>query len=99
MKPAKFEYHRAADLVHACELLSSFGDDAKLLAGGQSLIAAMNFRLARPKILIDISNVEDFNRVSDEADGVRIRATTTQRFVERHEIVRRRLPVLTSCCT
>jgi carbon-monoxide dehydrogenase medium subunit len=94
MKPAPFEYHRAATIEHACELLATLGEDAKILAGGQSLIAAMNFRLARPPILIDISHVENANEVLDEDDGIRVKATTTQAFAERDANLRRRLPVL-----
>ncbi|MFP6681492.1 MAG: xanthine dehydrogenase family protein subunit M [Gammaproteobacteria bacterium] len=94
MKPAKFDYYRATDLSHACDLLSTHGDDAKILAGGQSLIAAMNYRLARPPVLIDISNIDSPNEIADEANGVRIKATTTQRFAENDPTVRRRLPVL-----
>lgn len=94
MKPAKFDYHRATTIEHACALLNEYGDDAKVLAGGQSLIAAMNFRLARPGILVDISNVENPNQVTDEAAGIRVSATTTQRIAERDTRLRRRLPVL-----
>ena len=88
MKPAKFDYYRATDLSHACDLLSTHGDDAKILAGGQSLIAAMNYRLARPPVLIDISNIDSPNEIADEANGVRIKATTTQRFAENDPTVR-----------
>ena len=94
MKPAKFDYHRAENLQHACALLKEHADDAKILAGGQSLIAAMNFRLATPKVLIDVSNVEEPNLVTDERDGVRVKATTTQRFAEKHAGLGRRIPVL-----
>lgn len=94
MKPATFEYRRASTLDHACELLGSAGDDAKILAGGQSLIAAMNFRLARPKVLIDVSHIADRNQVTEEAGGVRVLATTTQRYTEKHAAVQQRIPVL-----
>ena len=94
MKPAKFDYHRAETLQHACALLQEHGDDAKILAGGQSLIAAMNFRLATPSVLIDVSNVETPNLVIDEQDGMRVKATTTQRFAEKHAGLRQRIPVL-----
>ena len=95
MKPAKFDYHRAENIQHACTLLMEYGDDAKILAGGQSLIAAMNYRLARPEVLVDISNVETPNRVIDEQNGVRVTATTTQRFAEKDAGLRQRIPVLT----
>lgn len=94
MKPAPFEYYRAKTIQHACELLATHGDDAKVLAGGQSLIAAMNYRLARPSILIDISNIQNANEVTVEADGIRVKATTTQAFTEKDENIQERLPVL-----
>ena len=94
MKPAKFDYHRAESLQHACALLQEHGDDAKILAGGQSLIAAMNFRLATPSVLVDVSNVEQPNLVVDEQNGVRVKATTTQRFAEKHAGLGQRIPVL-----
>lgn len=94
MKPAKFDYHRAEDLQQAREMLFEHGDDAKVLAGGQSLIPAMNFRLARPAVLVDVSSIADACRIEDETKGVRIRATTTQRFAEKHAGLRQRLPVL-----
>lgn len=94
MKPANFDYYRAASLAHASELLGEYGDDAKILAGGQSLIAAMNYRLARPEVLIDVSRIDDPNQVIDAPEGVRIRSTTTQRFAEKDPTVRERLPVL-----
>jgi CO/xanthine dehydrogenase FAD-binding subunit len=94
MKPAKFDYYRAENIQHACTLLKEYGDDAKILAGGQSLIAAMNYRLARPEVLIDISNIDTPNRVIDEENGVRVIATTTQRFAEKDAGLRKRIPVL-----
>jgi CO/xanthine dehydrogenase FAD-binding subunit len=57
MKPAPFEYHRAESVNHAIDLLSQYGSDCRLLAGGQSLIPMMNLRLARPEVLIDIGRL------------------------------------------
>jgi carbon-monoxide dehydrogenase medium subunit len=94
MKPPPFDYRRAETLEHACDLLSEHGDDAKILAGGQTLIPMLNYRLARPKMLIDISNISDRNQVSDEAHGIRVRATTVYRHVEHSASVEKRLPLL-----
>ncbi|MDE2052649.1 MAG: FAD binding domain-containing protein, partial [Gammaproteobacteria bacterium] len=94
MKPAPFDYHRARTLEQAWALLAEAPDDSKIMAGGQSLIAMMNFRLARPKIIIDVSNVEDHNQVTAEEGGLRIRATTVQRYAERSPLVQERLPLL-----
>ncbi|PUA19701.1 xanthine dehydrogenase family protein subunit M [Glaciimonas sp. PCH181] len=94
MKPPVFDYQRADSIAHACDLLAAFGDDAKILAGGQTLIPMMNFRLARPQVLVDISNITDRNQVTEESDGIRVRATSIQRFVEQCPAIQRRLPVL-----
>jgi len=94
MKPSAFDYQRAENLQHACQLLAAAGPDAKILAGGQTLIAMMNFRLARPKVLIDVSNIAERNQVVAENGALRVRATTVQRFVERSREVQERLPLL-----
>jgi carbon-monoxide dehydrogenase medium subunit len=69
MKPAPFDYHAPRSVDEAVELLAAHGDDAQVLAGGQSLVPAMNFRLARPAVLVDINRVAelDFCAVSDGA--------------------------------
>jgi len=94
MKPPPFDYRRAESLAHACDLLSEHGEDAKILAGGQTLIPMLNYRLARPKMLIDISNIPERDQVADEAHGIRVRATTVYRHVERSASVEKRLPLL-----
>ncbi|MGW5866607.1 FAD binding domain-containing protein [Streptomyces sp. NPDC055239] len=84
MKPAPFAYHRARDLDGATRLLAELGDDAKVVAGGQSLVAMMNFRLARPRHLVDIAALRELDRVrTDAAGGLRIGALTTHHTVER----------------
>ncbi len=78
MKPAAFEYYAPRTLEEALGLLEEHQDEAKVLAGGQSLVPAMNFRLARPAVLVDIAHVPDLDRI-DEADpasvtiGARVR--------------------------
>src|SRR5256885_14873354 len=57
VKPAQFSYYRAGDVAEAIELLAGYDGEAKLLAGGQSLVAMMNFRLARPAALIDVTRI------------------------------------------
>ncbi|HEV2146844.1 MAG TPA: xanthine dehydrogenase family protein subunit M [Longimicrobiaceae bacterium] len=94
MKPAPFEYHRPGTVEEALELLVRHGYDAKLLAGGQSLIPAMNFRLAQPAVLVDLGGVGELDYVR-EADGlVRIGAMARQRAAERSEMVARGAPLL-----
>ena len=94
MKPPSFEYRRAESFAHAGEILSSHGDDAKILAGGQTLIPMLNFRLARPKLLVDISNIPGRDQVTDEPDGIRVKATTVHRYVEKSAAVQEKLPLL-----
>src|ERR1700704_4422855 len=85
MKPAAFKYKAATCLEHALSLKAEHGDDAKFLAGGQSLIPAMNFRLARPSVLIDINGLKDLAGV-DQASGeeIRVGALTRYRDLERN---------------
>ena len=83
MKPAAFEYHRAHTAAGAVELLTELGDDAKLIAGGQSLVAMMNFRLARPEHLVDITHVDSLRGITVDGSRLRIGALTTHREVEK----------------
>lgn len=95
MKPAPFEYRPAESLEEATALLAEYGEEASLLAGGQSLIPAMNFRLAQPAVLIDLNPVRELSyiRVGDSGE-LRIGAMTRQRTVERSETVEQRSPLL-----
>lgn len=84
MKPAPFQYHRARDVDGASRLLAELGDDAKVIAGGQSLVAMMNYRLARPRHLVDIGGLRELDRMHRDADGgLRVGALTTHHTVER----------------
>lgn len=83
MKPAPFQYHRARDVDGAARLLAELGEDAKVIAGGQSLVAMMNYRLARPGHLVDIAGLRELDRMHRDADGaLRIGALTTHHTVE-----------------
>lgn len=82
MKPAPFEYYRAGSVPEAVEAIARLGEEAKFLAGGQSLVPMMNFRLARPSALIDISRLDDLSYVRPAEDGLRIGALTRHRAVE-----------------
>jgi aerobic carbon-monoxide dehydrogenase medium subunit len=85
MKPAAFRYHRARDVDDATALLAELGDDAKVIAGGQSLVAMMNFRLARPAHLVDIARLRELAYLGVDANGggaLRIGALTTHHAVE-----------------
>jgi len=94
MKPAPFEYHLAHSVDEVLSLLGEHGDEAKILAGGQSLIPTMNFRLAQPAVLIDINGAEGLDAIEVTSSGVRIGALVTQRAVERSQELRRVAPLL-----
>ena len=81
MKPAPFAYHRVHSVDEAVALLAELGDETKILAGGLSLVPMMNFRLARPSALIDVTRVEGLSYLRAE-NGLRIGALTTHRMVE-----------------
>jgi len=85
MKPAPFDYFTPATLDEALALLAEHGADAKPLAGGQSLIPAMNFRLARPAALVDLNRIGELSYIRSARDrgGIAIGAMTRQRAVER----------------
>jgi carbon-monoxide dehydrogenase medium subunit len=95
MKPPLFDYHAPNTLDEALTLLADYGDDAKALAGGQSLVPAMNFRLAQPAILIDLNGIKClFGIESQNGTGLRIGAMTRQRSVERSPLVATHAPLL-----
>jgi aerobic carbon-monoxide dehydrogenase medium subunit len=82
VKPAPFAYHRAHSVGEAVALLAELGDEAKILAGGLSLVPMMNFRLARPSALIDVLGIADLSYLHADKSGLRIGALTTHRTVE-----------------
>ncbi|MET0876168.1 MAG: FAD binding domain-containing protein, partial [Tardiphaga sp.] len=85
MKPAPFQYIAATSLAHALALKSEHGDEAKFLAGGQSLMPTMNFRLARPAVLIDINGIDGLAGIAcSETGPTEIGATTRYGAMERN---------------
>ncbi len=95
MKPAPFAYYRPRSLEEALALLERRGADANALAGGQSLIPAMNFRLARPAVLVDLGGLGDLSYVrAADGGGLSIGAMTRHCEVERSDLVARAAPLL-----
>jgi len=93
VKPAPFRYVAAESLEHALAVKAEQGDDAKFLAGGQSLVPAMNFRLAQPAMLIDLNGLRDLDFV--RADGpLRIGALARHRRIERDALIAQHAPLL-----
>jgi carbon-monoxide dehydrogenase medium subunit len=94
MIPAGFDYRRASSTDEAVGLLAELGEDAKLLAGGHSLLPLMRLRLAMPEVLIDIGRVEDLSYVTESGGEVRIGALTRHHDVAGSELVRDRAPLI-----
>jgi aerobic carbon-monoxide dehydrogenase medium subunit len=94
MIPTSFDYVAAKNLDDALSLLAKHKDDAKLLAGGHSLLPAMKLRIAQPKVLIDISRIKDLNYIREEAGQIRIGAMTTHFQIETSDLLRRVCPLL-----
>ncbi|HEX3507237.1 MAG TPA: FAD binding domain-containing protein, partial [Candidatus Dormibacteraeota bacterium] len=93
MKPPPLEYHAPATVDEACELLSSL-EDAKVLAGGQSLVPLLNFRLARPAHLVDINRLRGVEAIYERDGGVAVQALARQAAVEDSDVVSRVCPLL-----
>ncbi len=94
MKPAPFEYHSPTSLEQALEIKARYGDDAKLLAGGQSLVPAMNFRIVQPGMLIDLNRVDELSYIHEEKNTLRIGAMTRERHLEFDSSIAKRTPLL-----
>lgn len=94
MKPAAFDYFRPESVAEAAALLAEHGGDAKILAGGQSLVPLMNFRMLRPSALIDINRLSELDFVEEHEGGLRIGALTRHHALEMSPLVGERLPVL-----
>ena len=95
MKPAHFEYYRPSTLDEALALLDRHGGDAKPLAGGQSLIPAMNFRLATPSVLVDLNDLHVLGYIKNGSVELRIGGMTRQRSIERSDVVSKSAPLIT----
>jgi CO/xanthine dehydrogenase FAD-binding subunit len=94
MKPPPFDYHAPASAAEALELLSRYGADARLLAGGQSLVPLLNFRLSAPAVIVDLNRAADLAYIREENGRVRLGAMTRQRAIEFSPLVKSRLPLL-----
>lgn len=94
MIPAAFDYHRPGSIGEAVELLASLGFEAKVLAGGQSLIPMMRFRLAEPAALVDLAGIGELARLEEEGDHLRLGAMLTHAAIEEAAWTRERYPLL-----
>src|SRR5262249_44080093 len=94
LKPANFAYYAPNSLAEALSLLARYAGEARVLAGGQSLIPMMNFRIATPSAIIDLNRVSDLDYIRHENDIVRIGAMTRQRKIEFSGVIAETLPLL-----
>ncbi|MCH7681315.1 xanthine dehydrogenase family protein subunit M [candidate division KSB1 bacterium] len=95
MKPAPFKYFAPTSVEEALSHLTEYGDEAKILAGGQSLVPTMNFRLAQPAVLIDLNRVEELFYIKNEnSGGLKIGAMTRQQEMERSKLILEKSPLI-----
>ena len=95
MKPSSFEYARPESLSEALDLLSSNGDNASILAGGQSLVPTLNMRLSSPSLIVDINEIKELEGISINGDLIRIGAMTRQKTIENSLEIAEHTPLLT----
>lgn len=95
MKPARFEYDDPATLGEALDLLAEHGEGAQVLAGGQSLVPLLSFRLAQPERLVDLNGVRELDYIRVAEPSLRIGAITRQATLERSPEVAERVPLIT----
>jgi aerobic carbon-monoxide dehydrogenase medium subunit len=94
MYPASFDYFAPTTLDEALSLLGEYGEDAKVLAGGQSLIPLMKLRFASPRALVDINGISELGQLEEEGGGLRIGALVRHKACERSELLRARYGTL-----
>ena len=87
MIPASFDYYRAGSAEEAIDLVGQYGDDAKFLAGGHSLLPLMKLRLAQPGVLIDLGRIPELSYIREDGDHIAIGALTRHRDVETSELL------------
>lgn len=94
MIPAAFDYARATSVDEALSLLAEHGDEAKLLAGGHSLLPLMKLRLAQPSVLIDVGRLDELKGIRDDGDQIVIGALTRHHDVEHSELLKAQVAIL-----
>jgi carbon-monoxide dehydrogenase medium subunit len=94
VKPAKFEYHAPASIEEALAILGRYDGEARVLAGGQSLVPMMNFRLATPRAIVDLNRIDGLANVEEDGEVIRIGSMTRQRRLEFEPLISSKLPLL-----
>jgi carbon-monoxide dehydrogenase medium subunit len=98
MIPAPFEYHRPTTLPDAIALLGRLGEDAKILAGGQSLIPLMKLRLTSPRHVVDVNRIPGLSAIAEKDGALVLGALVRESELEASDLVRRRFPILADAC-
>jgi len=99
MKPPAFDYIAADSVAMAVAALAQAGDDGKIIAGGQSLVPMLNFRMLRPSILVDINRIAGLDVIAETHEAIRVGALTRHYRLETSPLIARHLPVLSSAMT
>jgi carbon-monoxide dehydrogenase medium subunit len=99
MKPPAFDYIAADSIAMAVEALAQAGDDAKIIAGGQSLVPMLNFRMLRPSILVDINRITGLDVIAETSEAIRVGALTRHYQLETSPLIAEHLPVLSCAMT
>ena len=94
MVPVAFEYHRAGSVAEALSLMAQHGEDAKVIAGGHSMVPAMKLRLSTPTTVIDLGGVSDLKHITDKGDHIAIGAMATHWMVESSDVIAAKAPAL-----
>ena len=94
MIPAQFDYVEATSVADAIRLLAEHGDEAKLLAGGHSLIPLMKLRLVTPATLIDVTHIKELSYIKEDGSNIVIGALTRHRDIEESDLVKKHLPLV-----
>jgi CO/xanthine dehydrogenase FAD-binding subunit len=96
MKPARFEYFAPTTVDAAVEALAAANGEGKVLAGGQSLLPLLNFRMARPAVLVDLNGIKELSFIELRGDSVSIGALTRHREIEHSALIASKLPVMSA---
>ena len=99
MKPASFEYFCPKDLYEVLLLMDKYGSRARLLAGGQSLVPLMNFRLSRPDFLVGLNGISELSFIQNKSQYIEIGAMTRARTIENNHLVQQHVPLLYKATT
>jgi carbon-monoxide dehydrogenase medium subunit len=97
MFPSEFEYHRAASVQEALGLIRQYGDEAKLLSGGHSLLPILKLRLAQPRHLVDIARIAELGQIAEQGGRISVGAAVRHHQVHTSDLLRDKLGLLTEC--